>query len=61
MSGRRSVPCALAAVPERVTSCSKLVMTKALRGGMAGASLICTTAGLSTSTRSLKSVIRVIR
>ena len=34
-SGRFKVPWARAAVPERVTSCNRLVMMKALRGSMA--------------------------
>ena len=34
-SGRLSVACARAAVPERVTSCSRLDMRKALRASMA--------------------------
>ncbi len=34
-SVRLSVPCALAAVPERVTSCNRLVMMNALRASMA--------------------------
>ena len=44
---------ALAAVPERVTSCSKVLITNALRAGIAGLSPKVADTGLSSKTRSL--------
>jgi len=59
-SGRLSVLCARAAVPERVTSCSKLVMTKALRGSMARCASSSARGLLSASTLPRCSLICVI-
>jgi hypothetical protein len=61
MSGRFSVACAFAAVPERVTSCSRLFITNALRASITRM-LSSMTGGLnSLSTRPRASVSLVIR
>ena len=51
---------ARAAVPERVTSCNKLVITNALRGEMARLASSMRAGGLSTKILPLWSVTRVI-
>lgn len=57
-SGRLSVPWARAAVPERVTSCSRLFMTKALRASMARGRSLTSGGVTSDNTRPLWSVTR---
>ena len=60
-SGRFSFSWALAAVPERVTSCNKLVITKAFRASMVRTDSSNGIGLGSFSMRPLSSVILLIR